>query len=101
MDETAQEELFKCPMCGQGTDEDPLAGLPAEERSRWTVALSVRKARKAAGLSQADLGALCGYNYRTICKIEMATFNLPADRAVRLAQALKLTLDELLQGAVR
>jgi transcriptional regulator with XRE-family HTH domain len=59
---------------------------------------NVRAAREAKGLTRFDLGVASNMRENTVYRIETGQ-NLPSlDGAVRLAQALDTTLDELTKG---
>lgn len=66
-----------------------------------SVAELIRDARKARGLSQARLGELCGVSQQQVAKWEKGT-NEPGLTHLRpLAQALGLTLDDLVPPHIR
>lgn len=54
------------------------------------IAASIRKARKAAGITQADLADLAGTSERTIRAIETATGNPSLAAVVAVANAVGL-----------
>lgn len=60
------------------------------------VAQTVRKARKAAGLSQEELGFEAGLDRTYISQVERGTRNCTIVVLARLARALKTTPDRLL-----
>jgi transcriptional regulator with XRE-family HTH domain len=60
------------------------------------VAETVRKARKAAGLSQEDLGLEAGLDRTYISQVERGKRNVTIVVLARLATALKTTPDRLL-----
>lgn len=53
-------------------------------------------ARKARGLSQRDLALKVGISYRMIAYYEAQTNRPPADKLPIIANALKISIDELL-----
>ena len=70
---------------------------PAENRFGEVI----RTARQAKGLSQAQLGVLCGYEGRKaaenmVQRWEYGTKPVPIDRLRRLCAALDLPLDALI-----
>lgn len=52
--------------------------------------------RKSRGLTQTDLGKLIGVSQRVIGYYETETERPPADKLIPLAEALKISIDELL-----
>jgi transcriptional regulator with XRE-family HTH domain len=68
-------------------DETGIVGVVAE---------AVRKARKAAGLSQEDLALEAGLDRTYISQVERAKRNLTVIVLARIAGALKTTPDKLL-----
>lgn len=70
--------------------------IPAENRFGEII----RTARQAKGLTQKQLGMLCGYGDNTaeVCvrKWELNTKPVPIDRLRRLCAALDLPLDALI-----
>ena len=65
------------------------------------VAQTVRKARKAAGLSQEELGFEAGLDRTYISQVERGKRNVTIVVLARLATALKTTPDRLLMPARR
>lgn len=55
----------------------------------------LREARRAAGLSQAQLAAAVGVTRQTICLIESGGYNPTLNLCVHICKTLGKTLDEL------
>ena len=68
---------------------DPPEGFP-------DLAIGMRRARKRAGLSQQELARRSGVSRQSIFSYEHARARPSLTTAIRLAQALSLSLDELL-----
>jgi len=67
------------------------------ERTEWEAAMGVRlrKLRQERGLSQAQLARLSGIPKGTLLQWEYGLRTPLLDAAVKLADALEITLDEL------
>ena len=55
----------------------------------------LRQARKAAGLSQAQLASIVGVTRQTVCCIESGSYNPTLNLCLSICKALGKTLDEL------
>lgn len=55
----------------------------------------LRKARKQAGLSQAQLAAAVGVTRQTVCLIESGSYNPTLNLCIQICKTLGKTLDEL------
>jgi len=55
------------------------------------------RVREARGLSQEALAKMAGVSRWTIIRCEAGTSNIHLEHAKRIAQALNVTIDELLQ----
>ena len=67
-----------------------------------TVAARLKKARHAAGFSQTVLARLSGVPLRTITNLEQGIARKPQlATATRLAEALKIKLEDLTGGTAR
>ena len=64
------------------------------------IAQTLKDARKAQGLSQADLGAKAGIPQSHISKVENGDVDLRISSLVELARVLKLELELVPRGAV-
>lgn len=64
---------------------------------RSTVGERVRQARLSAGLSQDELGERVGLDHTMIAKIEAGRRRVDALELVRLASALDVLIDDLLE----
>ncbi|HEX7745478.1 MAG TPA: helix-turn-helix domain-containing protein [Micromonosporaceae bacterium] len=69
----------------------------AEDSAWTTVGEQVRQARLGAGLSQADLGAQVGLDRTMIAKVEAGSRRVDALELIRLAAALDVPIDHLLE----
>lgn len=58
--------------------------------------IRLRAYRKAAGMTQTELGALVGAEKNVIAKYETARVLIPIDIAIGLSQALNISFDDLL-----
>lgn len=58
----------------------------------------LRRRRRLMGLSQAELGALCGVRFQQIQKYESATNKISASMLVRLAHALRVDVAYFYDG---
>ena len=56
---------------------------------------AVRDRRLAAGLSQEALAERCGFDRKSISRVETGAFSPSLDRVFRLADALEVSVDEL------
>ena len=71
--------------------------LPPIDRGKETIGTRIARIRKERGLSQAQLAEHIGIIQAIVSAYERGKLRLTADMAVRLAQALSVTTDELLQ----
>ncbi|WP_165170401.1 helix-turn-helix transcriptional regulator [Adlercreutzia sp. ZJ242] len=60
-----------------------------------TKNVRLREARRAAGLSQAQLAAAVGVTRQTVCLIESGSYNPTLNLCVCICKTLDKTLDEL------
>lgn len=71
-----------------------------DEEYKKQMAEIVRMYRKAAGLTQRQLGLACGYSEASAERVtrawELATQPVPTEKLKPLANALHITLDALL-----
>jgi transcriptional regulator with XRE-family HTH domain len=56
---------------------------------------AVRERRLAAGLSQEALAERCGFDRKSISRVETGAFSPSLDRVYRLADALEVPIDDL------
>jgi transcriptional regulator with XRE-family HTH domain len=66
------------------------AYVPARSRAALTPGEAVRVARELQEMTQAELAKACGIPQPTISSIESGRVTLGADRAEKLARALKV-----------
>lgn len=57
--------------------------------------LKLRDMRKERGYSQADIGEVCGVSWYVVSSWERGEVRLPLEDAVKIADFLECTLDEL------
>ena len=79
----------------------PPAPDPAVQRRRLSFGAVVRDRRKALGLSQEQLAEKAGCDRQSINRYENAAFSPSLDRTFLLADALHLSLSELLRDVDR
>lgn len=73
--------------------------MPKQKLSaRQVFAENLRKRRKARNLSQEDLAELAGLHRTYIGSVERGERNITIDNMERLAAALGVTIQELLEG---
>jgi transcriptional regulator with XRE-family HTH domain len=73
--------------------------LPPVDLHKEPIGLRIARIRKQRGLSQAQLADRIGIIQALVSAYERGKLRLAADMAVRFAQALAVTTDELLQPA--
>jgi transcriptional regulator with XRE-family HTH domain len=73
-----------------------LAPTPAQKE---TLGLRLAQVRKEHGLTQVELAERTGLIQVVVSDYERGRLRLPADMAVRFAEVLSVTVDELLQPA--
>ncbi len=66
------------------------------ENKKETFGLRLANLRKNRGLTQTELGKLIGVSQRVVSYYEIETERPPADILIPLANALKVSIDELL-----
>ena len=66
------------------------------KKTNETIGERLRRLRKAKGYTQVELGEAIGTSHRMIAYYEVQGGNPPADVVIKLAQALKVSADELL-----
>lgn len=69
----------------------------AEDMDWTTVGEQIRQARLGSGMSQADLATQVGLDRTMIAKVEAGTRRVDALELVRLAGALDVPIDHLLE----
>lgn len=65
-------------------------------KARQHFAEKLRKQRQAKGLSQEDLADLCGLHRTYVGSVERGERNISIDNMERLAHALKVPLENLI-----
>lgn len=68
----------------------------AAENIKETFGQRLASLRKNRGLTQTELGKLIGVSQRVMAYYEIETERPPADKLIPLANALKISIDELL-----
>lgn len=76
-----------------------MAHRKSKSSARETLAASVRRLRKARGLSQETLALVCGLHRTYVGSIERAERNVSIDNIEKLADALGVAIAELLREA--
>jgi transcriptional regulator with XRE-family HTH domain len=67
----------------------------SRKENKMTVGKKIREARRALKLTQKMLGEITGINTNTICGYERERTEPPLSYAVRIADALGISLDYL------
>jgi transcriptional regulator with XRE-family HTH domain len=70
--------------------------LPPLDLGRETIGQRIARLRKAQGLTQTELAQRIGIVQGLVSDYELGNLRLSAEMAVRFAQALKVSTDELL-----
>jgi transcriptional regulator with XRE-family HTH domain len=70
--------------------------LPPHHPHRQVIGLRARRARKAKGLTQAEVGEALGYSQGAMSKIELGHIQVDALAAGKIAEVLGLDLADLL-----
>ena len=78
--------------------EDRLPRRPGETDA--VIGGNIRNLRRLRGLSQEALGSAIGVQFQQIQKYEQGRARIPASAALRMAEALSVTLDKLFNGAI-
>ena len=73
---------------------------PVRAGNGKTLGEQIRGLRKQQGLTQGELGDRIGVSIRSICSYERDECEPPVQTLLKLANALGLTLDELLGGSL-
>jgi transcriptional regulator with XRE-family HTH domain len=84
-----------CPYSEGMPKKSKLAPTPAEKE---TLGLRLAQVRKERGLTQVELAGRTGLIQVVISDYERGRLRLPADMALRFAEVLGVTVDELLQS---
>lgn len=71
------------------------------QRAKQRVAANVRAARAATGLSQEELGDLCGLHRTYVSQVERGLRNISIDNLERIAGALGVDVFDLLSGTAQ
>lgn len=71
---------------------------PSTTNERKSVGTKLRKARNQAGMTCREMGAMAGVNGSTIFAYECGRVMPSLTVAVRLANALGISIDELTEG---
>ncbi len=85
-----------CPYIQVMPKKSKLAPTPAQKE---TLGLRLAQVRKEHGLTQVELAERTGLIQVVVSDYERGRLRLPADMAVRFAEVLGVTVDELLQPA--
>ena len=72
--------------------------LPPLDRGKEPIGQRVARIRKDHGLSQGQLADRIGIIQALVSAYELGKLRLTAEMAIRFAEALKVTTDELLRG---
>jgi transcriptional regulator with XRE-family HTH domain len=83
-----------CPYIGNMPKKSKLAPTAAQKE---TLGLRLAQVRKERGLTQVELAERTGLIQVVVSDYERGRLRLPADMAVRFAEILGVTIDELLQ----
>jgi transcriptional regulator with XRE-family HTH domain len=83
-----------CPYIGDMPKKSKLAPTPAQKE---TLGLRLAQVRKEHGLTQVELAERTGLIQVVVSDYERGRLRLPADMAVRFAEVMGVTVDELLQ----
>jgi len=86
--------LEECPYIEGMPKKSKLAPTAAQKE---TLGLRLAQVRKERGLTQVELAQRCGLIQVVVSDYERGRLRLPADMAVRFAEVLGVTVDELLQ----
>lgn len=62
---------------------------------KFSISSSLRSIRKNAGLSQAQLGLLCGISQNTISAYENGTYGLSLNHALMIARVLDCYVEDI------
>ncbi|QMV17275.1 helix-turn-helix domain-containing protein [Granulicella sp. 5B5] len=87
--------LEECPYSEGMPKKSKLAPTPAQKE---TLGLRLAQVRKERGLTQVELAERTGLIQVVVSDYERGRLRLPADMAVRFAEVLGVTVDELLQS---
>jgi transcriptional regulator with XRE-family HTH domain len=68
-------------------------------RNDPVVGKNVRRYRIARGLSQTDLGKICGITFQQIQKYEKGTNAVPPGRLRLICESLQVSIEEIYKGA--
>jgi transcriptional regulator with XRE-family HTH domain len=83
--------------CPYSEDMPKKSKLAPTDAQKETLGLRLAQVRKARGLTQVELAERTGLIQVVVSDYERGRLRLPADMALRFAEVLGVTVDELLQ----